>query len=167
MSCNTNETEKSESTVESNSEAGEESKGDLLVQSKTVEDIQGYLGEEVDRSMKATAVFYNRPYTLFAEDNPDYGKKSRLEDDRICNFKQPVKARYVRLSFETVPSNSISAFVYLGEFEIMGMKNPENAVPAVYDESIPYGNYPNPEKYGMSDILFTCIGDTRRVYCIP
>lgn len=103
--------------------------------------------------------------TVFAEENPDYGKAARIKDDRTCNFKQEVKARYVRLSFETVPANHVSAFVYLGEFEIMGRKNPENAVTAVYDDSIIYGNYPNPEKYGISDILFTCIGDEYGEHC--
>ncbi len=103
--------------------------------------------------------------TVFAEDNPDYGKAEREKDERVCNFKQAVKARYVRLSFETVPANNISAFVYLGEFEVMGKKNPENAVTAVYDDSIIYGNYPNPEKFGISDILFTGIGDQVGVHC--
>ncbi|MBE6692409.1 MAG: DUF4855 domain-containing protein [Ruminococcaceae bacterium] len=103
--------------------------------------------------------------TVFAEENPDYGKVERGEDNRICNFKQEVKARYVRLTFETVPANNISALVYLGEIEIMGRKNPENAATAVYDESIVYGNYPSVEKFGVSDILFSGIGDKIDVHC--
>ena len=105
--------------------------------------------------------------TVFAEENPDYGnkEKQKVEDLRVCEFKQEVKARYVRISFETVPANNISSSVFVGEIEIMGRKNPENAVSAVYDDSIIYGNYPNPEKYGVSHILFTGVTDEYGVHC--
>lgn len=103
--------------------------------------------------------------TVFAEENADYGKVEREKDDRICNFKNEFKARYVRLTFETVPTNNISSSVYIGEIEIIGRKNPESAITAEYDDSIVYGNYPSPEKYGVSDILFAGIGDDYGVHC--
>lgn len=103
--------------------------------------------------------------TVFAEDNPEYGKKEREKDDRVCDFGKEVKARYVRLTFETVPENTISSSVYMGEFEIIGRKNPSNAVTATEDKSIIYGRYPDPSEYGISDILFTGVTDEYGVHC--
>ena len=103
--------------------------------------------------------------TVFAEHNPDYGKTMRQRDTRVCGFGGDYRARYVRLSFTTVPDNDVSAFVYLGEFEVIGRKNPENAKPAVYDKNIVYGNYPDRGDWGFGNILFTCITDQYGVHC--
>lgn len=97
--------------------------------------------------------------TVFAEHNPDYGTKARLNDTRNAEFKEEYRARYVRLTFPTVPDNTVSCQVYLGEFIINGRKNPANAKTATEDKSIKYGRYPDPEEFGISDILWAGIGD--------
>lgn len=103
--------------------------------------------------------------TVFAEHNPDYGKTMRQQDDRVCDFGGEYKARYVKLSFTTVPDNSVSAFVYLGEWEITGRKNAENAASAEYDKTIVYGNYPDRADWGFHNILFTCVADEYGRHC--
>ena len=103
--------------------------------------------------------------TVFAEHNPDYGKAARGHDVRTCEFKDEFRARYVRLTFATVPDNKTSSFVYLGEWEIYGKKNPEKAKTATLDLSIEYGRYPDPEEVGVSDILWTGIGNTVGEHC--
>ena len=103
--------------------------------------------------------------TVFAEHNPDYGKTMRQRDTRVCDFGGAYRARYVRLSFPTVPDNTVSAFVYLGEFEVTGKKNPKDAGKAVYDKTIVYGNYPDRGDWGFGNILFTCITDQYGVHC--
>ena len=103
--------------------------------------------------------------TVFAEHNPDYGRAARGHDVRTCEFKDEYRARYVRLTFGTVPDNKTSSFVYLGEWEIMGKKNPANAKTATLDKDIVYGRYPDPEEVGVSDILWTGIGNTVGEHC--
>ena len=103
--------------------------------------------------------------TVFAEHNPDYGLKERNNDTRECNFENEFKARYVRITFPTVPDNEISSSVYMGEFEVIGRKNPENAVAATEKENIEYGVYPDPVDYGVSDILFAGITDGIGKHC--
>lgn len=102
--------------------------------------------------------------TVFAEHNAEYGKSSRLEDTRDIKFKDEYRARYLRLTFATVPDTDISCQVYLGEFEIWGRKNAENAVTAVENRDTPYGRYPDAEKLGVSDILWAGISDTVGVH---
>lgn len=97
--------------------------------------------------------------TVFAEHNPDYGKKSRLDDTREISFADTYRARYVRITFATVPDNTVSCSVYMGEWEIWGKKNPDGAKTAEPDLDIIYGRYQTPEEYGISDILFAGISD--------
>ena len=103
--------------------------------------------------------------TVFAEHNPDYGKTIRRRDTRKCDFGGEYKARYVKLSFTTVPDNKTSAFVYLGEFEIYGRKNTSNAASAGTNNDIVYGRYPTTDEFGFGDILFTCITDGYGKHC--
>ncbi len=103
--------------------------------------------------------------TVFAEHNPDYGRAARGHDLRKCEFEDDYRARYVRLTFATVPDNKISSFVYLGEWEIIGKKNPEKAKTATLNKDIVYGRYPDPEEVGVSDILWTGIGNTVGEHC--
>lgn len=103
--------------------------------------------------------------TVFDKANPDYGKVEHLYDDHKCDFGKAYRARYVRLTFPTVPDNTISCAVHIDEIEIMGKKNPAGAVTATDDGTHEYGVYPSPEKYGMSDILFTGITDEYGVHC--
>lgn len=98
--------------------------------------------------------------TVFAEHNPDYGKSQHLDDTKKIQFKDEYRARYVRLTFATVPDTDISCQVNLGEFEIIGRKNPANAIPAVENRDTPYGRYPDPDDFGASDILWAGISDT-------
>lgn len=103
--------------------------------------------------------------TVFAEHNPDYGRAARGHDIRKCEFGDEYRARYVRLTFATVPDNKISSSVYLGEWEIIGKKNPEKAKTATLNKDIVYGRYPDPEEVGVSDILWTGIGNTVGEHC--
>ena len=97
--------------------------------------------------------------TVFAEHNPDYGEVSRFDDTREISFADTYRARYVRITFATVPDNTKSSSVYMGEWEIYGKKNPDGAKTAQTDLSILYGRYPDPSEYGISDILFAGISD--------
>ena len=103
--------------------------------------------------------------TVFAEHNPDYGKVDRGHDIRTCEFEDEYRARYVRLTFGTVPDNRTSSFVYVGEWEIWGKKNAEKAKTATLNKDIVYGRYPDPEEVGVSDILWTGIGNTVGEHC--
>ncbi|MBQ3599069.1 MAG: DUF4855 domain-containing protein [Clostridia bacterium] len=97
--------------------------------------------------------------TVFAEHNPEYGIAEKGNDTRKIEFEEQFLARYVRITFPTVPDNEISSSVYMGEFEIWGKKNTASAVKAFEPEGLLYGTYPDPEDVGMNDILFTCITD--------
>lgn len=103
--------------------------------------------------------------TVFAEHNPDYGKTSRIKDTRSCEFESSYRARYVRLTFPTVPDNEISCQVYMGEFEVLGRKNPEGAVSATPNNDIKYGRYPDPKEFGIEDILWAGIGNEVGEFC--
>lgn len=97
--------------------------------------------------------------TVYAKHNPEYGVTSKFNDTHEISFADTYRARYVRITFATVPDNGISSAVYMGEFEVWGTKNPKDAVPAVEQKDNPYGKYPNPEDYGISDILWAGIGN--------
>lgn len=97
--------------------------------------------------------------TVYAEHNPDYGKVARINDTRECLFADAYLARYVRITFPTVPDNTISSAVYMGEFRIDGTKNPAGAVPAAEQKDNPYGKYPKPEDFGFGDILWAGVGN--------
>lgn len=103
--------------------------------------------------------------TVFAEHNSDYGmNKPRFNDTRNISFKDEYRARYVRLTFATVPDSEVSCQVYIGEFEILGRKNAANAKPAVENRDTPYGRYPDAEELGIGDILWAGISDTVGVH---
>ena len=97
--------------------------------------------------------------TVYAKHNPDYGVTSKFEDTHEISFDDAYRARYVRITFATVPDNDISSSVYMGEFEVWGKKNPKGAIKAVEQDDNPYGKYPDPEEYGVSDILWAGIGN--------
>ena len=97
--------------------------------------------------------------TVYAEHNPDYGIVSRFDDTREITFDDKYRARYVRITFATVPDNTISSAVNMGEFEVWGTKNPDGAVTAVEQDDNPYGKYPDPEDFGIYDILWAGIGN--------
>ena len=97
--------------------------------------------------------------TVFAEHNPEYGLAEKGNDTKNIEFEAGFLARYVRITFPTVPDNSISSSVYMGELEIWGKKNTSGAVKAFEPEGLIYGTYPDAEKLGVNDILFTCITD--------
>lgn len=96
---------------------------------------------------------------VFAEHNPEYGLAEKGNDTKNIEFEAGFLARYVRITFPTVPDNSISSSVYMGELEIWGKKNTSGAVKAFEPEGLIYGTYPDAEKLGVNDILFTCITD--------
>ena len=102
---------------------------------------------------------------VYSEYNQDYGKKARGDDLRECVFKKAFRARYLRLSFPTVPDNTVSSSVYIGEIEVIGRKDASGAVKAEEDHGTPYGRYPSPAEFGMHSVLFTCIGDEFGKHC--
>lgn len=102
--------------------------------------------------------------TVYSEYYEKYGNFERTNDTRSIEFASEYRARYVRITFPTVPDNSISSSVYMGEWEIYGRKNPENAVKAVEDDT-PYGKYPSTEKHGINNILFAPITDGYGIHC--
>ena len=97
--------------------------------------------------------------TVAAEHNPDYGKTKRMNDTRNIEFKDEFRARYVRLTFPTQPDDKVSCQVYMGEWEIIGRKNPANAKTATYDVTIPYGRYPDVNEIGADNILWAGIAN--------
>ncbi len=103
--------------------------------------------------------------TVYNDTYPDYGKTEKIYDDRKCDFGKEVRARYVRLTFPTMPDPTVSSSVHIDEIEIMGRKNPTNAVTATEDKSLEYGVYTSVEKYGVSDILFTGITNEYGEHC--
>ena len=66
-----------------------------------------------------------------------------------------VLARYVRLSFQNQANLDYGKKVYISEIEIYGKKNTSEAKNASYDESIVFGNYPNPDTYNVNNMLFS------------
>ena len=102
--------------------------------------------------------------TVYSAYNENYGKTEKIEDTHNIKFADSYKARYVRLTFATTPNNAISSSVYLGEFEVIGKKNPDGAVKAVEDDS-PYGKYVSTEKYGIENLLFAPITDGYGKHC--
>ncbi len=102
--------------------------------------------------------------TVYSYYKENYGKELLIEDTHNIKFSDTYKARYVRLTFATMPNGTISSSVYLGEFEVIGKKNPEGAVTAIEDDS-PYGKYVSTEKYGIENLLFAPITDGYGKHC--
>ena len=104
--------------------------------------------------------------TVYATYKENYGKEEKIHDTHKIDFKGDYRARYVRVTFETVPDNSVSCAVYLGEFEIIGKKNADLAVTAVENNDTPYGKYVKTEDYGIKNILFAPITDGYGKHCV-
>lgn len=102
--------------------------------------------------------------TVFAEENRDFDKVEKIKDTKNCDFGKEYKARYVRLTFETEPLYDGASMVYLGEFEIIGRKNPENAVTATENKDIVYGRYPDGKDFEINNVLFAGINDQQGVH---
>ncbi len=70
------------------------------------------------------------------------------------------KARYVRMTFATVPQNSVSSMVYLSEVEVWGKKNSSNAVDASENApKVTFGSYPNPDDFGVKAVMLLALGN--------
>ncbi|MCI5744829.1 MAG: DUF4855 domain-containing protein, partial [Erysipelotrichaceae bacterium] len=74
-----------------------------------------------------------------------------------------VLARYVRLSFQNQANLDYGKKVYISEIEIYGKKNTSEAKNASYDESIVFGNYPNPDTYNVNNMLFSFVYEDHRL----
>jgi len=72
-------------------------------------------------------------------------------------FRQAYRCRYVRVSFATVPDNTVSSNVYLSEIEVFGKKNAEGVPEAEYDPTLRWGNYPDPSVIGAGNILLAAV----------
>ena len=103
--------------------------------------------------------------TVFAEDNPEYGITERGFDTRVADFGKEVRARYVRVTFQTVPFEATSSSVYMGEWEIIGKKNPAGAETATLNKDIVYGRYTDNDDIGVYNILFAGITNGVGTHC--
>ncbi len=86
-----------------------------------------------------------------------YGDKTAQIVSIDGKFKQAYRCRYVRVSFATVPDNTVSSNVYLSEIEIFGKKNAENVPEAQYDPDLRWGNFPDPSIIGAENILLAAV----------
>ncbi len=102
--------------------------------------------------------------TVYSEYYEKYGSFESVNDTINIDFGTEYRARYVRMTFPTVPDNTVSCSVYMGEWEIYGKKNPANAIAPVEDDS-PYGKYPSTDKHGISNILFAPVTDGYGIHC--
>lgn len=99
-------------------------------------------------------------YCVYGNTTIKYGDESnnciyRLEAD----FGGEYKARYVRLTFATVPFNNASCMVYIDEIEIYGKKCTTSAVSASTAPRQTMGNYPDPAQFGVKAITLSGIGN--------
>ncbi len=76
-----------------------------------------------------------------------------------ASFEKEYKARYVRITFATVPQNAVSSMVYLSEIEVWGRKNTSSASDISADTNQPMGSYPDPEKLGVKAIMLSALGN--------
>ncbi len=72
-------------------------------------------------------------------------------------FKQICRARYVRVSFCTVPDNTVSSNVYISEIEVWGKKNTQGISEPKDDPSIVLGRFPDVEDIGAENIYLAAI----------
>ena len=91
--------------------------------------------------------------TVHTEYNANYGVPGTIYE-LAADFGREYKARYLRMSFQTVPLNDVSCMVWMSEMSVTGRKNTENAVKPESPDS-PYGNYPAADVVGCENILFT------------
>ncbi len=91
-------------------------------------------------------------------------EKNRFEIDE--KLKEPMVARYVRMTFQTVPNNDVSCMVYVDEFAVMGKKNATGAKEAYIPEGLVYGSYPDKNVVeGCENIVFLGITNGYGVHC--
>ncbi len=86
-----------------------------------------------------------------------YPTKEKSLYNLSAAFKEPYRARYIRISFVTVPDNAISSNVYLSEIGVWGKKNAKNVPVAKDDPSISMGRYPDPEAIGCENVLLAAV----------
>lgn len=103
--------------------------------------------------------------TVHTEYNANYGVPGTVYE-LAADFGKEYKARYLRMSFQTVPLNDISCMVWMSEMSVTGRKNAEKAVAPESPDS-PYGNYPSAEELGCENILFTAAVKQYGVHCDP
>lgn len=97
--------------------------------------------------------------TVYGDYTKYYGDHSVTECYKLeAAFKKEYKARYVRFTFPTVPSNDVSVMVYVSEIEVWGRKDTSSAAVAECDNTIIMGRYPDPEEFGVKAMLFAGIG---------
>lgn len=78
-----------------------------------------------------------------------------------AEFDREYKARYVRMTFATVPQNVVSSMVFLSEVEVWGKKNSSNAVDAEKNApKVTFGRYPDPDDFGVKAIMLLALGDS-------
>ena len=87
----------------------------------------------------------------------EYGSNEKCLYNVDATFKEAYRARYIRVSFVTVPENAVSSNVYLSEIEVWGKKNAENVPEAKDDPSIIMGRYPDIERIGCNNVLLAAV----------
>ncbi len=87
----------------------------------------------------------------------EYGSNEKCLYNVDATFKEAYRARYIRVSFVTVPENTVSSNVYLSEIEVWGKKNAENVPEAKDDPSIIMGRYPDIGRIGCNNVLLAAV----------
>ncbi len=95
--------------------------------------------------------------TAYGGSTMEYGSKEECLHTVSAVFKETYRARYIRVSFTTVPENSTSSNVYLSEIQVFGKKNAENVPEAQDDPSIVMGRYPDIEDPGCNNVLLAAV----------
>ena len=100
--------------------------------------------------------------TTYGGSTMEYGSKEECLHTVSAVFKETYRARYIRVSFTTVPENNTSSNVYLSEIEVWGKKNAENVPEAQDDPSIVMGRYPDIEDLGCNNVLLSAVNGNVR-----
>lgn len=95
--------------------------------------------------------------TTYGGSTLEYGSSQKCLYNVDATFKATYRARYIRVSFVTVPENAISSNVYLSEIEVWGKKNAENVPEAKDDPSIIMGRYPDIGRIGCNNVLLAAV----------
>ena len=95
--------------------------------------------------------------TTYGGSTMEYGSKEECLHTVSAVFKETYRARYIRVSFTTVPENNTSSNGYLTEIEVWGKKNAENVPEAQDDPSIVMGRYPDIEDLGCNNVLLAAV----------
>ena len=95
--------------------------------------------------------------TTYGGTTVEYGSKT-VENVLVdATFKQACRARYIRISFCTVPFNDISSNVYLSEIEVWGKKNSQGVPEAQDDPTIVQGRYPDISDFETNNLFLAAI----------